>query len=147
MATITTEASKSVSGSIPINPAGFWLSVAGLIVQGVSAVMIVVMFSAFGPFGMMGQYYGGMMGSYYGGASWFGWMAWIWLAITAVVIGLGVMGVLWMNSADVNKFRSGAIVLLVAAIVAFPTMWGFGIGSILMFVGAILGLTTTPARS
>lgn len=147
MATITTEAGKSVSGSIPINPTAFWLSVTGLIFQGVSAAMIIVMFSAFGPFGMMGPYYGGMMGTYYAGTSWFGWMAGIWLAITAVVIGLGVTGVLWMNSADVNKFRSGAIVLLVAAIVAFPTMWGFGIGSILMFVGAILGLTITPART
>jgi hypothetical protein len=34
--------------------------------------------------------------------------------------------------------------VLIISIVAFPTMWGFMIGSLLMFISSILGLTWTP---
>lgn len=66
----------------------------------------------------------------------------MWLILAGLVIGLGMAGLTQMNSANLEKMRIGSILLLVAAVVAFPTMWGFGIGSVLMLVGAILGLTT-----
>lgn len=120
------------------SPTAYWLSVVGLIFQGISALMIASMFLFFGPFT-------GMMGSY-ARMPWFGWMSGVWLIILAVVIGLGIFGLMWMGSRVAEKIRGGAIIVLIAAVISFPTMWGFGIGSILMLVGAILGLTTTPRR-
>jgi hypothetical protein len=94
-------------------------------------------------FGMM-NYYGTMMGPYYGDG-WHG-LAGIWIIISVISIVLGTVGVMWMKSAKIGKLRSGAVLVLVAAIVAFPTMWGFWIGSILMLVGAIMGLATPQER-
>ncbi len=129
----------------PSNPAAFWLSLAGLAIQGVAALMVVTFYSVYprfgyGMFGMMGGY-GGMMGPYFG-AGWYGW-TWVWVAVAAVALILGVLGVIWMSSPESGKVRSGSVLVLVAAVGAFPTMWGFWIGSVLMFVGAILGLATS----
>lgn len=62
----------------------------------------------------------------------------------AVEIALGVLGVLWMNTPNLSKIRTGSILVLVASLVAFPTMFGFMIGSLLMLVGSVLGLTWQP---
>ncbi|HEV2137718.1 MAG TPA: hypothetical protein VGR53_02650 [Nitrososphaerales archaeon] len=126
------------------NPVAFWLSLAGVVIQGLAAIMIVTMFTVFSGFvGMMRPF--NMMGGYYGG-SW-QWMAGAWLFVGAITLALGVLGLLWMNSSRVGNVKNGSILVLVGAIIAFPMAWGFGIGSILMLVGAILGLTTTQTRA
>ena len=83
------------------------------------------------------------------------WMMWGWsypapfwyavlTILTAVVIILGVIGVLWLNTTELMKVRAGATLVLIASLLAFPTMFGFAIGSMLMFIGSILGLTWRP---
>jgi hypothetical protein len=37
------------------------------------------------------------------------------------------------------------VVILILSIVAFPSLWGFGIGSLLAFIGAILALVYKPS--
>jgi zinc ribbon protein len=36
------------------------------------------------------------------------------------------------------------VVILILSIIAFPSLWGFGIGSLLAFIGAILALVYKP---
>ncbi len=91
-----------------------------------------------------GYWWSGMMGPWMMGS----WMAGFWwpicVALAAIIIALGVVGVIWMNSRRLSRVRSGSILVLVASVIAFPTMFGFIIGSILMFVGGILGLMWQP---
>ncbi len=123
----------------------FTLSLTGLVLQALG-----------GAFFFAGMLYGwgsgnwgpGMMGP---------WMMWgtssagfFWSTIStvlvAVVIFLSVVGILWMNTPDLDKIRTGSTLVLVASIIAFPTMFGFMLGSLLMFTGSILGLTWQPRR-
>ncbi len=125
----------------------FGFSLAGLAIQAMGAVMLVAFHGMFaggfdGMFGMMG-YYGNMMGNFAGW--WYAWGA-VWVLAAVASLGIGFLGVVLMNSGRVGRLRSGALIVLVAAVTAFPTMWGFGLGSVLMFVGAVLGLTTAEAQ-
>lgn len=63
-----------------------------------------------------------------------------------LIIGLGVFGTVWLNTSDPRKIRSGATLVLIASIISFPTMFGFMIGSLLMFIGSLMGLTWQPIR-
>lgn len=67
--------------------------------------------------------------------------------IVVVVMILGVLGVIWMNSINLSRVRAGSIMVLIASLIAFPTMFGFMIGSLLMLIGSTLGLTWQPRRS
>jgi hypothetical protein len=71
----------------------------------------------------------------------------VWIGTMVAVIGLGAYGTLLMNNVDINNVRIGATLVLVASVIAFPTMWGFFVGSLLMFVGSLLGLTWHPPAS
>jgi len=71
----------------------------------------------------------------------------VWIVTAIIVIGLGAYGVFLMNSTKVSSVRTGAALVLFASVIAFPTMWGFMIGSLLMFAGSILGLVWVPPRS
>jgi len=71
----------------------------------------------------------------------------IWLVWAIIVVVLGVYGAVLMNSASVGRVRMGATLVLIASIIALPTMWGFLIGSLLMFVGSLLGLTWLPPQA
>ncbi len=130
------------------------MSLVGVIVQVLAALVVTAaglgMFGAFAANGVMG----GMMGGYYGGgtgimgsytprgmAGW-GGLTWLWFSILAVVIGIGVFGVFLMNKSDVSSVRTGSVLVLVAALMAFPTAFGFIAGSMLMIIGSILGLTS-----
>lgn len=99
---------------------------------------------------MMG--FGGMMGGLGGtmgwpvGANWLYGGAIVWIAIAAVVLGLAVYGLKLVSSADPHAVRQGSIMLLVVSIVAVPTMWGIFIGSLLMFIAGIMGLTWEPPK-
>jgi len=68
----------------------------------------------------------------------------VWIISALIVIGLGVYGLVLMNSTRIGRVRTGSTLVLIASIIAFPTMWGFLIGSLLMFIGSILGLTWLP---
>ncbi len=71
------------------------------------------------------------------------WVA-VSIAVMIAVVGLGAYGAISMNSSSIDNVRTGATLVLVASVIAFPTMWGFFIGSLLMFVGSLLGLTWQP---
>jgi hypothetical protein len=130
--------------------AAFTLSVVGLALQVVAGVFPVYMFYVYSRFG--GYNYGWPFGMgpwmMFGGGPWaFGvspfWSAFLVIFAAAVIV-LGGLGVMWMNTADAGRIRAGSALVLVASVIAFPTMWGFMIGSLLMFVGSILGLTWQP---
>lgn len=71
----------------------------------------------------------------------------LWLILAVVIVAVGVYGAVLINSANLRRVRMGATLVLVASIIAFPTMWGFVIGSLLMFVGSLLALTWLPPQA
>ncbi len=123
----------------------FALSLTGLVLQVLG-----------GAFVFAGMLYGWGSGSWGPGmmGPWMMWGTWpagfFWSTIStvfvAVVTFLGVFGILWINTSDPDKIRTGSTLVLVASIIAFPTMFGFMLGSLLMFIGGILGLTWQPHR-
>ncbi|MCL5067045.1 MAG: hypothetical protein M1368_01665 [Thaumarchaeota archaeon] len=131
--------------------AAFTLAVVGLALQAIGGLFLAYMawffswnHNYFG-FGFMGPWM--MFG---GGWPWmFGFSPFsfaFFLIFAAVEIALGVIGVVWMNSANLGRIRTGSTLVLIASIIAFPTMWGFMIGSLLMLIGSILGLTWQPSQ-
>lgn len=75
----------------------------------------------------------------------FGWPPFT-AAFGVLIIVLDVLGTVWLNTSDLGKIRSGATLVLVTSVIAFPTMFGFMIGSLLMFIGGLVGLTWQPPR-
>lgn len=138
--------------TIPDKPvAAFTLSLIGVVIQAIGAVFaasaaFATIYWGGGRFvgpAMMG---GGMMGPWMMGGPWsfgFGWSPFS-FSFSALSITLGMIGVLWLNTSDIGRVRTGATLVLVASIIAFPTMFGFIIGSLLMLIGSIVGLTWQP---
>src|SRR5213596_4287435 len=67
------------------------------------------------------------------------------IGIVIVIFGLiviigGVM--LYQNPASHTMW---GVIILILSIIDFPGLWGFGIGSLLAFIGAILALVYKPA--
>jgi hypothetical protein len=126
--------------------AAFTLSTVGLALQALGGLFLVYAISYSSPYGLFGP---GMMGPWmmFGGPWMFGFFS-SWFPLVVVIAGieiaLGVLGVLWMNTTNLSKVRTGSVLILVASIIAFPTMFGFMIGSLLMLIGSILGLTWQP---
>ncbi len=134
------------------SPVAFGLSVAGLVVQIVSLVWtfsMLLFYSGQGNYnwgfmgGMMGGYYNGMMGWYNSPGLMGGWEGGIWLLIAGLIVVLGAIGVLKMRSNRRSSVTTGSILVLITALIAYPTMWGFFAGSLLMAIGGIVGLATT----
>lgn len=130
--------------------AAFTLSVIGLALHAIAAVYLVSATIYGSSFWGGGMFAGPtMMGPWMmmGGPWFFGFG---WLPFTAVfgvlIIVLGVLGTVWLNTSDLRKIRSGATLVLITSIIAFPTMFGFMIGSLLMFIGSLVGLTWRPTR-
>jgi hypothetical protein len=126
--------------------AAFTLSVVGLVLQVLAGVFLLYVISYYSSsYGFFGY---GMMGPWmmFGGPWNYGYSYWlpVFVSVAAVEIALGVLGVLWLNTANLNRIRTGSVFVLVASVIAFPTMFGFMIGSLLMLVGSILGLTWQP---
>jgi len=134
--------------------AAYMLSMIGLCLQVVAAVYIVYMIVFFSSVAAdwgfrwenMGPW---MMGHWMRGYPYTLHPFWsfVWIIIAILVVGSGAYGVFLMNSTNVSRVRTGATLVLIASVIAFPTMWGFMIGSLLMFVGSLLGLTWMPPRS
>ena len=135
----------------------FGLSLAGLVISAVAALIVGVagagMFGTFGYGNMMG----GMMGGYYSGAgmmngyapwgmSGWGGFAWIWIPLLVASIAVAAFGVYLMNSSELGDVRIGSVFVLVGAVLAFPTAFGFVVGSLLMVLGGIFGLIWSPGR-
>ena len=130
--------------------AAYTLAMVGVALQGVALFFLVYMFASISSFSggfpshgpwMMGLW---MMGYPYGFDS--GWSV-VWIVSALVIVGLGVYGTVLMNSSNLARVRMGSTLVLITSIIAFPTMWGFMIGSLLMFVGSLLGLTWVPPRT
>lgn len=125
--------------------AAFTLSLIGLALQAAGGILFAyVVFYGWGT-GFWGS--GMMMGPWMMmGGPWFGGALWSPLSslFAVVVIALGVLGIFWMNASELSMVRTGSTLVLVASIIAFPTMFGFMIGSLLMLIGGILGLTWQP---
>src|SRR5437899_6917235 len=65
--------------------------------------------------------------------------------IVGVVFGLVVLlGSIMLYNKPQSHTMWG-VIILVLSIVAFPSIWGFGIGSLLAFIGAILALVYKPS--
>jgi hypothetical protein len=65
--------------------------------------------------------------------------------IIGVVMGLIViLGSVMLYQKPASHTMWG-VIILVLAIIAFPAAWGFGIGSLLAFIGAILALVYKPS--
>ncbi len=123
----------------------FALSAIGLAFQAMGGLFLAYAVFYPQPYGFFGA---GMMGPWMMlGGPWMGgysyWFPFL-VVLGAVEVALGVLGVLWMNSPNLNEIRTGSTLVLVASIIAFPTMFGFMVGSLLMFIGSILGLTWRP---
>jgi len=63
-----------------------------------------------------------------------------WLMLSVAVLAVGGIGLSIAKSQDPGRARTGYALLLIYSIIAFPIFWGFVIGSILSFVGGIVGL-------
>ncbi|MBI3024033.1 MAG: hypothetical protein HYY68_09985 [Thaumarchaeota archaeon] len=125
--------------------AAFTLSLIGLALQAVGAMFFAyAMLYGWGS-GFWGS--GMMMGPWMMmGGPWFGGALWSPLSsiFAVAVIAFGVLGLFWMTASELSRVRTGSTLVLVVSVIAFPTMFGFMIGSLLMFVGGILGLTWQP---
>ena len=138
-----------VSVSEPRPVAARTLVLVGVAIQGVALLLLLLSLAFFSPF------YGGFQG--YGPWMMVSWMightfsnnaVWaLMLVISAFgVIGMGIYGAFMMNSSDVVRVRLGATLVLIAAVIAFSTMWGFLLGSLLMLAGGALGFVWTPPQ-
>jgi hypothetical protein len=136
----------------------FGLSLAGLIISAVAALVIgVAGWGMFGNFGY-GSMMGGMMGGYYSGTgmmsgyspwgmSGWGGYAWVWVFFLVASIAIAALGVFLINSPRLGSVRMGSVLVLVGAVLAFPTAFGFVIGSLLMVMGGVFGLIWSPERT
>lgn len=127
----------------PANTA-YILALVGIVFQALGLILVGVMvpfgFGMMNGYGMMGRYAPMMFGYTWGT----GWtiMALIWLIIGIGVMAVSVYALTLISSRNPSAIHSGSILLLIMAIIAFPTMWGLLIGSALMFAAAIIGLSS-----
>ncbi len=64
----------------------------------------------------------------------------VWLLLSAAIMAVGAVGLSMAASEDPQKARAGYVLLILFSVVAFPILWGFVVGSILAFVGGLVGL-------
>ncbi len=132
--------------------AAYVLALVGAILQALAALFIVVMVVFASQFTtawqtlVPGQLMPWMMGHWLTGYPFTTHPVWavLWIAGALIIAGLSFYGAVLMNSINARRVRAGATLALIISIIALPTMWGFMIGSLLMFIGSILGLTWMP---
>ena len=67
------------------------------------------------------------------------------VGIVGVIFGLIVILGAVMLYQKPQSHTMWGVVILILSIIAFPSLWGFGIGSLLAFIGAILALVYKPS--
>ena len=81
----------------------------------------------------------------WGFSNW-GTLVWLWVPIVAASVATAVLGVILINSSRIKTSRIGTALLVVAALLAVPTVFGFLVGSALMVMGGALRLVWWPTR-
>jgi len=120
--------------------AAFVLGLIGAIfhlIGGLAFIFIGTLFAGFGFAGLIPDAPPGSQGLLAG-------IGFALIAVAVIFIILAFLGAVWMYSGDKRKTTYGGILTLIIAIIAFPTLWGLFIGSLLGFIGAILGLVWSP---
>lgn len=146
------QSSGTLRPLVKTHPAAFWLSVAGLVVQGLSGILI------YGAAGLATMFYNVLPPSVTsewtinGGpfnATVAAWTLTGLAVYTAAVFALGLIGVLLLNRATLRALdlylASGLV--LASSLLAFTTGWGLILGSLLMVVGSIIGFATVKRVS
>lgn len=64
----------------------------------------------------------------------------VWLLLSIAVLAIGGVGLSLAGSEERSRARTGYALMILFSIVAFPLVWGFVIGSILSFIGGVIGL-------
>lgn len=64
--------------------------------------------------------------------------------LAVVAVAFGSLGVLLMKNEDLSRVRTGSTLVLVASIITFSSIYAFMLGSLLMLLGGIIGLTWQP---
>jgi hypothetical protein len=85
--------------------------------------------------GFYGMMFGYPVGSINNGLSVISWST-----IFLFAAAMGFVGVMLSGSRKPGMIFLGAILVLISAVISYPTVWVFGIGSAIMIVGAILSL-------
>lgn len=71
-----------------------------------------------------------------------------WYPVYAVfglfVIVIGIIGIWLIEGDQKERVQAGSVLLIIGAVLAFPTMFGLMVGSLLMFIAGILGLVWQP---
>lgn len=68
------------------------------------------------------------------------------ITMGVIFFALGVAGIALLNAGERTKVAVGGTLLIVSSVFAFPTLYGFFIGSVLMFVGGILAIIWAPVK-
>jgi hypothetical protein len=128
---------KANPGFVGVSKSAFFISVIGLAVQGLAGLAM----------------YGSALATASNGvpndvSAWLSanitpiTPASLWSLVVAFTLGafaVGLVGVLWLKSKRATRIQFGAALILVSAVFAATTAWGFGIGSLLMVTGSIMG--------
>lgn len=137
----------------------FAIALAGVAVLILSAILwaLWMPYGPYGPYygmmGYVGPYYGmmgyGMMGyygPYYGatGIAPFYGLSLLMATFVVVALALGAAGVLLIARGGMKNVRTGSIMLIIASVIAFPTVFGLVAGSVLMFTAGLMGLLWSP---
>lgn len=113
----------------------FILTLIGSVLQLFSLVFIPLLGWGFmGWYGGMGEHRGMMM------PMWRFFYPY-WLILGLVIVSISFLAAFLIGSEKEDNVKAGGIIAIVISIIAFPTMWGFIAGSILMLIGGILALT------
>ncbi|MEM0097320.1 MAG: hypothetical protein QXY52_00740 [Conexivisphaerales archaeon] len=73
------------------------------------------------------------------------------LSVPFIMIGIlfiiiGAVSIAFLNTGKKGRVAMGGILLIISSVFAFPTLFGFFIGSVLMFVGGILAIVWAPIK-
>lgn len=63
-----------------------------------------------------------------------------------IIIFIGIVGIYFMSKGYKKDVFVGSILEIIASIFAYPTLFGFFLGSFLMFLGGIVGLFWAPVK-
>jgi len=122
----------------------FALVLSGFALQAVAAMVMAGIGFWWFPFGagfgmgmgMMGYYRAAAYPYVYGLLSIAVWVVW-----SLLVLALGTLAVYFLGK-EKPDVALGSTFALIASVLAFPLMWGFFLGSLLMFIGSLIGLAS-----